>query len=82
MGQIAVLALLSSGLSSCSEYSDKQHNDNGLKGKYSFASNYRAGRLSGTGNGTAKISRCNCPLFESYGDSANKYTRLLNEPDY
>ena len=82
MKQIAILALLSLSLSSCSEYFDKQHNDNELKKKYSFALNYYVERLSETGNEMAKISYYNCPLFESYGDSVNKYTRLLNELDY
>ena len=82
MKRIAILALLSLSLSSCSECFDKQHNDNGLKEKYSFALNYYVGRLSGTGNEMAKISHYNCPLFESYRDSVNKYTRLLNELDY
>ena len=82
MKQIAILALLSLSLSSCSEYFDKQHNDNELKKKYSFALNYYVERLSETGNEMAKISYYNCPLFESYRDSVNKYTRLLNERDY
>ena len=82
MKQIAILALLSLSLSSCSEYFDKQHNDNELKKKYSFALNYYVERLSETGNEMAKIRYYNCPLFESYRDSVNKYTRLLNELDY
>lgn len=82
MKQIAILALLSLSLSSCSEYFDKQHNDNELKKKYSFALNYYVERLSETENEMAKISYYNCPLFESYRDSVNKYTRLLNELDY
>ena len=82
MKQIAILALLSLSLSSCSEYFDKQHNDNELKKMYSFALNYYVERLSETGNEMAKISYYNCPLFESYRDSVNKYTRLLNELDY
>ena len=82
MKQIAILALLSLSLSSWSEYFDKQHNDNELKKKYSFALNYYVERLSETGNEMAKISYYNCPLFESYRDSVNKYTRLLNELDY
>lgn len=82
MKQIAILALLSLSLSSCSEYFDKQHNDNELKKKYSFALNYYVERLSETGNEMAKISYYNCPLFESYRDSVNKYTRPLNELDY
>ena len=82
MKQIAILALLSLSLSSCSEYFDKQHNDNELKKKYSFALNYYVERLSETGNEMAKINYYNCPLFESYRDSVNKYTRLLNELDY
>ena len=82
MKQIAILALLSLSLSSCGEYFDKQHNDNELKKKYSFALNYYVERLSETGNEMAKISYYNCPLFESYRDSVNKYTRLLNELDY
>ena len=82
MKQIAILALLSLSLSSCSEYFDKQHNDNELKKKYSFALNYYVERLSETGNEMAKNSYYNCPLFESYRDSVNKYTRLLNELDY
>ena len=82
MKQIAILALLSLSLSSCSEYFDKQHNDNELKKKYSFALNYYVERLSETGNEMAKISYYNCTLFESYRDSVNKYTRLLNELDY
>lgn len=82
MKQIAILALLSLSLSSCSEYFDKQHNDNELKKKYSFALNYYVERLSETENEMAKISCYNCPLFESYRDSVNKYTRLLNELDY
>lgn len=82
MKQIAILALLSLSLSSCSEYFDKQHNDNELKKKYSFALNYYVERLSEIGNEMAKISYYNCPLFESYRDSVNKYTRLLNELDY
>lgn len=82
MKRIAILALLSLSLSSCSEYFDKQHNQNELKKKYSFALNYYVERLSETGNAMAKISYYNCPLFESYRDSVNKYTRLLNELDY
>lgn len=82
MKRIAILALLSLSLSSCSEYFDKQHNKNELKKKYSFALNYYVERLSETGNEMAKISYYNCPLFESYRDSVNKYTRLLNELDY
>nr|DAF50708.1 MAG TPA: Prokaryotic membrane lipoprotein lipid attachment site [Myoviridae sp. ct04y17] len=46
MKRIAILALLSLSLSSCSEYFDKQHNDNELKKKYSFALNYYVERLS------------------------------------
>ncbi len=82
MKRIAILALLSLSLSSCSEYFDKQHNQNELKKKYSFALNYYVERLSETGNAMAKIRYYNCPLFESYRDSVNKYTRLLNELDY
>lgn len=82
MKRIEILALLSLSLSSCSEYFDKQHNDNELKKKYSFALNYYVERLSETGKEMAKISYYNCPLFESYRDSVNKYTRLLNELDY
>jgi hypothetical protein len=80
MKRIVTLALLSLSLSSCSEYFDKQHSKNELKKKYSFALNYYVERLSETGNAMAKISYC--PLFESYRDSINKYTRLSNELDY
>ena len=82
MKRIVTLVLLSLSLSSCSEYFDKQHSRNELKKKYSFALNYYVERLSETGNAMAKISYYNCPLFESYRDSVNKYTRLLNELDY
>ena len=82
MKRIVTLVLLSLSLSSCSEYFDKQHSMNELKKKYSFALNYYVERLSETGNAMAKISYYNCPLFESYRDSVNKYTRLLNELDY
>lgn len=46
MKRIAILALLSLSLSSCSEYFDKQHSKNELKKKYSFALNYYVERLS------------------------------------
>lgn len=49
MKRIAILALLSLSLSSCSEYFDKQQSKNELKKKYSFALNYYVERLSETG---------------------------------
>ena len=48
MKRIAILALLSLSLSSCSEYFDKQQSKNELKKKYSFALNYYVRYLNHT----------------------------------